>query len=195
MALFRFCPACGRPLPMPAERPERVLRQDCPACGAIHYRNAKPTASALVVEAGRVLLGRRSVEPHKDAWDIPGGFLEPWEDPLDGLRREVLEETGLRVEPGEILAILIDVYDDPSVYTLNLYCLARVLGGDPRPADDVAELGWFGPDELPAVAFASGREALEIWRRRMADPTPTPEAHSERFGPRRRAAGGKSAAC
>lgn len=167
MPLFRYCPSCGGPLAAPAGPPERVLHQDCPVCGAIHYRNAKPTASALVVADGRVLLGRRSVEPHRGAWDVPGGYLEPWEDPLDGVRREVLEETGLRIEPGEILAILVDDYDDPTVYTFNVYYLATVLGGDPRPADDVAELRWFGPDELPPVAFASGRAVLELWRRRV----------------------------
>ena len=167
MSLYKFCPCCACPLPMPAEPPERVVQLECPACGAVHYRNAKPTASALVVRDGRVLLGRRSIEPHKDLWDVPGGFLEPWEDPLDGVRREVLEETGYEIEPGEVLAILVDVYDDPSVYTFNVYYLARIVGGEPRPADDVAELGWFGPDELPAVAFATGRRALELWTDRL----------------------------
>ena len=168
MSIFRFCPLCARPLPTPTEPPERVVQQECAGCGAIHYRNAKPTASALVVRDGRVLLGRRSIEPHKDLWDVPGGFLEPWEDPLEGVRREVLEETGYEVEPGEVLAILVDVYDDPSVYTFNVYYLARIVGGEPRPADDVAELGWFGRDELPAVAFATGREALSMWKDRLS---------------------------
>jgi ADP-ribose pyrophosphatase YjhB (NUDIX family) len=167
MPIFRFCPFCAHALPTPAELPERVVRQECPHCRAEHFRNAKPTASALVVRDGRVLLGRRSIEPHKDLWDVPGGFLEPWEDPLDGVRREVLEETGYEIEPGEVLAILVDVYDDPSVYTFNVYYLARILGGEPRPADDVAELCWFGPDELPEVAFATGRKALRLWRQRV----------------------------
>jgi ADP-ribose pyrophosphatase YjhB (NUDIX family) len=169
MPLFRYCPDCARPLPGPTEAPERVLRQDCPACGAVHYRNAKPTASALVVREGKVLLARRAVEPFANLWDIPGGYLEPWEGPLEGVEREILEETGLRIRVGEVLAILVDTYDDPTLYTLNVYYLAEVVDGEMAAADDVSELGWFGPGELPAVAFASGREALEIWRARVAE--------------------------
>lgn len=168
MSIFQFCPRCAAPLPTPDEPPERVVRQECSACGAVHYKNAKPTASALVIRDGRVLLGRRSVEPFRDCWDVPGGYLEPWENPVEGVKRELLEETGLAIEPTELLAILVDTYDDPSLYTFNVHYLAGVVGGEPRPADDVAELGWFGPDELPEVAFASGREALRIWAARRS---------------------------
>jgi ADP-ribose pyrophosphatase YjhB (NUDIX family) len=169
MPLFRYCPRCGAPLAEPAAPPERTLRQDCAACGAVHYRNAKPTASALVIRDGQVLLGRRAVEPLRGWWDIPGGFLEPWEEPLVGVRREVREETGLEITPTAVLAILVDTYDDPATYTLNVYYLAEVVGGQLRAADDVAELRWFAPSELPNVAFASGREALRRWAaRRLA---------------------------
>ena len=167
MPLFRFCPDCAHPLPTPPADPGRVVHQDCPACGAIHYKNAKPTASALIVRDGRVLLARRAVEPFKDRWDIPGGFLEPWEDPLEGVKREVLEETGLRIEPTEIVGILVDTYDDPTLHTFNVYYLAQVVEGQPRAADDVAELRWFTPESLPDVAFESGREALKRWTEKV----------------------------
>ena len=52
---------------------------------------------------GRVLIGRRKIEPKQGHWDLPGGFLEEGEKPLDGLRREFLEETGLAIEPVEWL--------------------------------------------------------------------------------------------
>jgi 8-oxo-dGTP pyrophosphatase MutT (NUDIX family) len=55
----------------------------------------------LLVRDGRVLIGRRKIEPRKGHWDLPGGFLEEGELPLDGLRREFLEETGLDVRPVE----------------------------------------------------------------------------------------------
>lgn len=168
MSLFRFCPSCGQRLPVPDVPPERLLRQDCPACGAVHFKNAKPTASALIIQDGRVLLGRRAVEPRRGCWDTPGGYLEPWEAPEDGVRREVREETGLEIEPTELLAILVDTYAEPGAYTLNLYYLARIVGGQLCAADDVAELRWFPADALPEVAFASGQRALELWRERHA---------------------------
>jgi ADP-ribose pyrophosphatase YjhB (NUDIX family) len=134
----------------------------------VHYRNAKPTAGALIVREGKVLLGRRAVEPFLGWWDIPGGFLDPWEHPADGVVREVREETGLIVLPGELLSVIVDTYGDGGDYTLNFYYLAANVAGEPRPADDVAELGWFAPEALPEqVAFASGRQALATWQRRL----------------------------
>jgi len=54
----------------------------------------------VVDEAGRLLLARRSRDPDAGFWDTPGGFLDEAEHPVDGLRRELLEETGLEVEVG-----------------------------------------------------------------------------------------------
>ena len=56
---------------------------------------------AVIVDRDRVLLVRRATEPLKGEWSVPGGMLEFGEKLRDGIRREVLEETGLRVEPGE----------------------------------------------------------------------------------------------
>ena len=55
---------------------------------------------AVIVQAGRVLLVRRDTEPLRGEWSVPGGMLELGEKLRDGVRREVLEETGLEVETG-----------------------------------------------------------------------------------------------
>jgi ADP-ribose pyrophosphatase YjhB (NUDIX family) len=164
MYAFRFCPDCGAQLPE-LQDADRVLAQTCNTCSAIHWRNAKPCAGALVVSDGRVLLGRRAVEPARGAWDIPGGFLEPWELPQHAAAREVLEETGLVVETDDDpFIVVIDRYADRD-YTLNLYYRAEIVGGSPRPADDLAELHWFAPGELPTdLAFAHCAEVLNKWR-------------------------------
>src|SRR5919109_5616513 len=166
MYAFRFCPDCGAELP--AVDPERLLSQTCHTCGAIHWRNAKPCAGALVVQNNKVLLGRRAVEPAKGAWDIPGGFLQPWELPADAAVREVLEETGLDIRLNRLLTIVIDTYHERE-YTLNLYYLAEPLAGQERPADDLAELRWFGPDELPQdLAFPHCASVLAEWRTQVS---------------------------
>ena len=88
MALVKFCPSCGTETV--ARAIEGRERASCPGCGRVHYENAKPCAGAIVVDAaGRVLLGKRSIEPFKGLWDIPGGFLEAEEHPEEGARREV----------------------------------------------------------------------------------------------------------
>jgi 8-oxo-dGTP diphosphatase len=159
---WKLCPRCGAELAGDASR----LR--CDACGFIVYASSKPTAGALCVENGRILLARRAHPPFEGFWDIPGGFLEEGEDPLDGLRRELKEETGLDVEPERFLGIWMDRYggDSTAEATLNLYWTARVVGGQPAPADDVAELRWFDRDELPGregLAFENVPLVLAAW--------------------------------
>ena len=161
---WKFCPRCGE------EMRRGQGRLDCPACGRVVYASSAPTACALCVnEAGRVLLARRAHEPDQGLWDVPGGFLEEGEHPLEALRRELLEETGLEVEPLEFLGVWMDRYGDgeEAQSTLNMYWAARLIGGEPRAADDVSELRWFAPDELPEVeelAFTNVARVLSAWR-------------------------------
>jgi ADP-ribose pyrophosphatase YjhB (NUDIX family) len=158
---WSFCPRCGARIGVAGGR------ASCNACGFVAYAKSAPTASALIVDdAGRVLLARRAIEPDKDKWDLPGGFLEEGEHPLDGLRRELHEETGLDIEPRRFLGIWMDVYGDTRESTLNLYWLARAEG-EPHAADDVAELRWFPPDALPPsgeLAFRVNKLVLDAWR-------------------------------
>ncbi|HKA27450.1 MAG TPA: NUDIX hydrolase, partial [Gaiellaceae bacterium] len=143
---WKICPRCG------AELAGDTARRTCGTCGFVVYAGSKPTASALCVANGRVLLARRAHPPFEGFWDIPGGFLNEGEDPLDGLRRELKEETGLDVEPERFLGIWVDRYggDSTAKATLNLYWTARVVGGEATAADDVSELRWFDRDELPS---------------------------------------------
>jgi 8-oxo-dGTP diphosphatase len=142
----------------------------------VAYASSEPTASAIVLDdAGRLLLARRAQDPYRGKWDLPGGFLEEGEDPLDGVRRELLEETGLTVEPLEFVGVWVDRYGEGSEApaTLNLYWTARVLAGEPRPADDVAELAWIDPDELPPegeLAFRNVALALRAFRETTSGP-------------------------
>jgi ADP-ribose pyrophosphatase YjhB (NUDIX family) len=158
------CPRCAGPLAGDA------TRLTCPACGSAYYANSAPTVSGLVVDAdGRLLLGRRAIEPYYGMWDTIGGFLHEGEDVLDGLRREVREETGLEVEPVSFLGVWNDRYGDgpDAVHTLNLFWVARVVAGEPIPADDVSELAWFASDQLPGrgeLAFTRVADVVEAWR-------------------------------
>jgi 8-oxo-dGTP diphosphatase len=117
----------------------------------------------LVLEQGRVLLVKRAIEPFKNWWDIPGGFLESGEQPETGAIRELAEETGLQIRPLELLGIYVGTYGEQGESTLNLCYIAELTGGRPRPDSDVAQLGWFELDALPEqVAFDWSQEALEL---------------------------------
>jgi ADP-ribose pyrophosphatase YjhB (NUDIX family) len=112
-----------------------------------------------------VLLIRRGVAPYRGWWDIPGGYLEADEHPEDGARRELYEETGLRIRLERLLGVYVDRRERP--HTLNLYYLARPVGGRERPSDDAAELRWFGRHELPrSIAYPGhARSVLRDWSR------------------------------
>ena len=163
---WRFCPRCGASL---ATARGRV---DCGACGFVAWANASVSASALIEDGdGRILLGRRAREPQPGLWDIPGGFLEEDEGPLVALVREVREETGLRVVPGEFVGCWLDTYAQPGagqLSTLNLFWRVRFMdGGNPVAADDVAELAWFARGALPPraeLAFDCVAQALDAWK-------------------------------
>jgi ADP-ribose pyrophosphatase YjhB (NUDIX family) len=164
LSRWRFCPVCGAKL-----RVEDGRRGECAKCGFRAWASSKPTACAVVVDdQGGVLLARRAGEPFRGYWDLPGGFLDEGEHPLDGLRRELREETGLEVEPEDFIGIWMDRYGHAkdAHATLNLYWTARVVAGHPEAADDVSELAWFAPDELPPageLAFHIA-EVLARWR-------------------------------
>jgi 8-oxo-dGTP diphosphatase len=162
---YRYCPECG------AELATRMVhgreRPVCGACGFIHYEHSRPCVGVLVVEQGKVLLVERAIEPFLGYWDIPGGFLEAGEHPAAGAAREMLEETGLEIEPTEVLGLFMDVYGDQGIATLNICYLARVIGGELRAGDDAAGLRWHPLDRLPEnIAFNWEQGAMEELNRR-----------------------------
>jgi 8-oxo-dGTP diphosphatase len=162
---WKHCPVCGASV-----EPEDG-RVECAECGFVTYAHSMPTASAVVGDReGRVLLSRRAQDPGAGKWDLPGGFVEEGEHPLECLRRELREEAGIALAEQELLGVWMDHYEYKRrvVTTLNVYYSARIAEGTPTPADDVVELRWFAPDEVPVreLAFEHIQEVLLAWRRR-----------------------------
>ncbi|HVC88186.1 MAG TPA: NUDIX domain-containing protein [Gaiellaceae bacterium] len=155
---WRFCPRCGGGL---APSGDHLA---CAGCGERYWANAVPAVQGILERDGRVLLARRGIEPRKGSWDLPGGFLGETESAADGLRREFLEETGLEIEPLELLRIDIEPYAGRYVFSVTW----SVRGdGEPVAADDVAELRFFAPDELPEMAFPGQDLILAEWARHL----------------------------
>jgi len=161
---WKFCPRCSTQLE------HSHARVDCPGCGFKAHSHSEVTVGALVTDdEGRLLLVRRARDPYGGTWDVPGGFLEEAEHPLDGLRRELREETSLEIEPGEFLGAWLDRYGtgEDAATTLNFYWDAGIAGGEAKAGDDAAELRWFPRDELPPddeIGFPNVRELLRDWK-------------------------------
>lgn len=124
---------------------------------------------ALPVDgSGNVLLARRGIEPFYGYWNTIGGFLNYGEDPLDGLLREVKEETGVECSILQFITMHSDVYGDNGQALLNSYFTVQLHSHDLHPQDDVSELQWFNLDALPDnLAFASDRMALEALKNKL----------------------------
>ncbi len=116
----------------------------------------------VVVSHGRALLVRRATEPLKGEWSVPGGVLELGEKLRDGVRREVLEETGLEVEPLQVLEVFDSIFNDEQGRTQYHYVLidylCSVISGEACAGSDVSEVRWVTEDELAALGL---RESIE----------------------------------
>jgi ADP-ribose pyrophosphatase YjhB (NUDIX family) len=140
---WKLCPQCG------SELRGDAARLECARCRFVAYANSVPGAEVILHDTDhRLLLVRRAFPPGAGLWDLPGGFLHEGEHPIEGLRREVREETGLDVEALEFLDFYLEPYDGRIVLCLTWTGRAT---GQPRAADDVSELRWFRFDELPAA--------------------------------------------
>ncbi|KAA6465505.1 NUDIX domain-containing protein [Acidobacteria bacterium AB60] len=100
---------------------------------------------AVIVNEGRVLLVQRATEPALGRWSIPGGLIEIGEMLTGAVIREVLEETGLEVEPIELVELLDRIHRDGDRvryhYVIADY-LCRVTGGTLKAASDAAAVRW-----------------------------------------------------
>ncbi len=156
----RFCPACGEPVTPTTLEADHRPRLVCPR-GHVTWRNPRVVVGTLPITGGRVVLGRRDIEPARGRWGNPSGFLELGESTQEGARRETEEETRLRVEVGE----LIGVYSRPEAGIVTIAYEATIVGGELEPASETSEVRAFGPDEIPwdELAFSTAEAALRDW--------------------------------
>ena len=160
---YSFCPYDGSELTVPGPQ-DPARRPKCVQCGFVDYQNPRPCVAVFVERDGCLLLGRRAEPPAEGMWDIPGGFVEPGESFEQAVEREIHEETGLQVEGLRYIGSLPDTYGHRHVPTINTCFRATRCQGEPKPLDDLAELRWFSPTQLPReFAFPHQSEAIKLW--------------------------------
>jgi ADP-ribose pyrophosphatase YjhB (NUDIX family) len=113
---------------------------------------------AIIIEDARVVLVKRAHPPLQAQWSIPGGVLEVGELVREAAIREAREETGLIVEPADLLGVydrvLRDVEQRVQYHYVLIDFLCRRVGGELLAASDAAEVGWFTREQLPALKLA-----------------------------------------
>ncbi|TRW97481.1 NAD(+) diphosphatase [Paracoccus sp. M683] len=138
-----FCANCGQR--------NRVghagWRFDCPACGRQHFPRTDPVVIMLVLDGDRVLLGRQSNWPER-MYSLLAGFMEPGETVEEAVRREVMEEAGVKV--GEVRYVTSQPWPFPA--SLMIGCMGRAetteINRDPVELEDAI---WVTRAEIAAA--------------------------------------------
>jgi len=139
-ARHRFCAQCGTPTDVASAGWTRR----CPNCRASHYPRSDPVTIMLVVRGEQALLGRNKRRPGL-RFSCLAGFMEPGETPEEAVRREVKEESGIRV--GRVKYLAAQPWPFPS--TLMMGFLAEGISEDITiDPEELAEARWFERDEV-----------------------------------------------
>lgn len=101
----------------------------------------------------KVLLVQRGIEPYKNCWAFPGGFLRMDETAEEGAKRELQEETGLVAECIEQFHTFSDVHRDPRGRVVTIAFYALVKQSEVKGGDDAQNAQWFSIKDIPHLAF------------------------------------------
>ncbi|MEK6719355.1 MAG: NUDIX hydrolase [Chloroflexota bacterium] len=161
-ATLNYCTRCGGDLRLGPVEGEDRDRLACASCGHVAYVNPRLVVTTIpLLGTGEVVLLRRGIEPGRGWWAQPGGFLEVDETVTEAAIRETHEETGLIVEPGEIIGL----YSRIEAAVVVLAMEARVVGGESRLNPEALEITPFAPERIPwsGIAFKTTHWALRDW--------------------------------
>lgn len=160
---MNYCPQCGAPVTLKVPEADDRPRFVCAACTAIHYQNPKIVVGTIPETDGRILLCRRAIEPARNKWTLPAGYLENGETVQQGAARETMEEAGWGVDSLELYAIA-NIPRVDQVYIMFRCSLAEITGA---PGSESLEVRLFSSDDLPweEIAFLSIRDVLQHYCR------------------------------
>ncbi len=139
-----------------------------------HKKRVGVGFGVMLLRENKVLLGKRHDDPEKASsllhgegtWTLPGGKLDFGESFEDGAYREVLEETGVKInkEKLQFVSISNDVVEDAHFVTFGFLC--RDFKGDPKvmEPDEITEWRWFTLDDLPSPLFFPSEKVLKNYR-------------------------------
>lgn len=165
LKLFKYCPKCGSSFFLE----NNFKSKKCETCGFVYYFNPSASTAAFILDKeNRLLVAKRGKEPAKGTWDLPGGFVDPDETVEEAIKREIVEETGLKTNQLKYLFSLPNIYTYSgfNVHTADMFfeCSIEDLSSL-KAADDVEELYFLDKSDINPELFglSSIRKAVKIW--------------------------------
>ena len=159
---FHYYPVCGSCHFIV----NNVKSKRCEDCGFVYYANPSSSTAAFILRSdGCLLVARRGKEPAKGTLDLVGGFVDMYETSEEGMKREIEEESGLKINSVEYLFSIPNRYEYSGmiIHTLDMFYRCYVSDDvTPKAADDAAELMWIPIHQVDPSQFGlhSIREAV-----------------------------------
>lgn len=150
---FKYCPVCGSS----HFEKNSPKSKKCGNCGFEYFMNPAAAVVAFITNGnGELLVERRKCEPAKGTLDLPGGFCDTLETAEEGVAREVMEETGLKVTSAVYQFSLPNVYhySGLDIETLDMFFVCEVEDvSQLKPMDDAAECAWIAASDIHTEQF------------------------------------------
>ena len=161
---FKFCPLCKYPLRR--GRVDDRKRLVCQRCGWVNYENPLPVAAcAAINKEGKILLTKRNLEPGKNRWALPGGFVEWDETPEDTCLRELKEETGIDAEITRLIGVYVQRARKYGSLLVIGY-MVHVLHENISINTELKEAKFVDQRDIPYIPFITHRKIIkEVYKK------------------------------
>jgi ADP-ribose pyrophosphatase YjhB (NUDIX family) len=142
---MKFCTHCGNTVVLRIPAGDDRERFVCSSCELIHYSNPRVIVGCVPVHEGRVLLCKRAIEPRKNYWTLPAGFMENGETTVEGAARETWEEARAKVSNID----LYRVFDVPYISQIYMFYRCDLDDGAHAAGPESLETGLYDERSVP----------------------------------------------
>lgn len=162
---FKFCPFCGEKYSLIFDN---IKIFNCNKCKRSYFVNPAAAVGIIADTPKGIVFVSRKFEPKKNYIDMPGGFCEPYERIEDAVKRELFEETAIKLDNVNFLMSGSNeyIYEKTMYITSDIYFYAK-LNYIPKvkPSDDALEVVFIEKENIDfdKIAFESSKEALKFY--------------------------------
>ena len=159
---YKFCPFCATLL---VEKPiSHTWRPTCPGCGFISFLEPKVVTVVVIEHEGKILLGRRNMNPAKGMWSFFGGYVDRGEKIEEAAVREVKEETNLDVQLEELIGLYSERGNPHLLVAYRASVVNNDVSGLAAQPEEMTELAFFTLEDIPELAFPFDKQILNDWK-------------------------------